>query len=142
RSGATQRSSDGPALRALRRRVPDRLGRALLTKKTMTHSPSFSCILTPLIPSPFRRSPSPRMRTGGQGVRTQLERPGLRDERLAETVVPLLAHDPKPGRLVQPPGGGELALGPEHELAVARLAGEALAFVHLARAEALPPCWW
>src|SRR5256884_9991715 len=97
----------------------------------MTHSRSFSCILTPLIHSPFGR--------GGQGVRTQLERPGLRDKRLAETVVPLLAHDPKPGRLVQPPGGGELALGPEHELAVARLAGEAHAFVHQARAEARPP---
>src|SRR2546429_9357135 len=96
----------------------------------MTHSRSFSCILTPLIHSPFGR--------GGQGVRTQLERPGLRDKRLAETVVPLLAHDPKPGRLVQPPGGGELALGPEHELAVARLAGEAHAFVHQARAEARP----
>src|SRR5256886_17287597 len=97
----------------------------------MTHSRSFSCILTPLIHSPFGR--------GGQGVRTQLERPGLRDKRLAETVVPLLAHDPKPGRLVQPPGGGELALGPEHELAVARLAGAAHAFVHQARAEARPP---
>src|SRR5438105_8522457 len=35
-SGATQRSSHGRAVPALRRRVPSRLGRALLTKKTMT----------------------------------------------------------------------------------------------------------
>src|SRR2546430_13572148 len=49
---------------------------------------------------------------------------------LAEAVVALLAHDAEPRCLVQASSRAQLALGPERELAVARLAREARSEEH------------
>src|SRR2546425_11864345 len=70
---------------------------------------------------------------------SQLQLPCLRDQILPEAVVLLLAHDAEPGGLVQASRRAQLALGPEHELAVARLAREADALAHQAGPEARPP---
>ena len=51
----------------------------------------------------------------------------------------ILAHDAEPGCLVQASRSAKLALSPEHELAVARLSGEAHALAHQTRPEARPP---
>src|SRR2546426_10584511 len=68
--------------------------------------------------------------------RSQVQLPGLRDESLAEAVVALLAHDAEPRCLVQASSRAQLALGPERDLAVARLAREAHALAHEAGPEA------
>src|SRR5207253_11296253 len=68
----------------------------------------------------------------------QVPLPGLGDEVLAEAVVLLLAHDTEARRLVQASSRAQLALGPQHDLAVARRAREANALIHEAGPEARP----
>src|SRR5207249_11929211 len=71
-------------------------------------------------------------------TRSQVQLPRLGDQILPEAVVLLAVHDAEACRLVQSAGGDELALGPEHHLAVARLTGKPHALAHQAGTEARP----
>src|SRR3989441_11613394 len=85
-----------------------------------------------------RRRQSPKNDPRRTPTSSQLQLPGLGDEVLAEAVVLLLAHDAEARRLVQASSRAQLALGPQHDLAVARRAREANALIHEAGPEARP----
>src|SRR5262249_13873710 len=68
----------------------------------------------------------------------QIEIPVLSDELLAEVVVPPGFDEPEAGMLVDTSGGGEDAMRPEGDLAVARLAGETHALIDQPRADPEP----
>src|SRR5439155_5686553 len=59
--------------------------------------------------------------------------PRLSHEIVPEAAVTFLAHQVKPGLLVDVPGRVEHVVGPEHDLAIAYLPGEADAFADQAR---------
>src|SRR5207302_67863 len=82
-----------------------------------------------------RRRQSPKNDPRRTPTSSQLQLPGLGDEVLAEAVVLLLAHDAEARRLVQASSRAQLALGPQHDLAVARRAREANALIHEAGPE-------
>src|SRR5262245_13271829 len=80
--------------------------------------------------SATRRSPP--------GRTLQLELPGLADQAVAEAVVRLLGHQAVAGRFVDVARGLQAAVRPQHDLPVALLAREALAFVDEALADPEP----
>src|SRR5262245_62941775 len=68
----------------------------------------------------------------------QLQLPRLSDELFPESIVALLLDELKARALIDAAGGGEHALGPQRDLAVARLARKAQRLLHQSGADAEP----
>src|SRR6266511_5078074 len=71
-------------------------------------------------------------------AQVEIEIPVLADQLLAELIVLPAADQLEAGLLVDVAGGDEHAVGPERDLAVARVAREAHAFLDQPRADAEP----
>src|ERR1700748_3137427 len=98
---------------------------------------------------PFRPPPWPKFlpdflpeTPAGAGPDRRLEGPApvLADEIGAKAVVRLLVPQAESGPLVDAPGLGQHAVGPQHDLGVARGPGEPQALLDQLRADAQAPC--
>src|SRR5262245_63430650 len=88
-----------------------------------------------------RRASAPRQSQGRDSVDSglllaELQLPRLADELFSEGVVRLVLDELEAHALVDAAGGGEHPLGPERDLAVARLACKAQSFLDQAGADA------